>query len=894
SLREADDTLRIDLRLIETPSGRTLWAQGYDRKLADVFAIQSEVAQAVAGALALRLGLATKAEGDVDVAQYREYLGLRSILLKPEFTSGTPKQNAAREALRALIVRAPGYARAHGLLARSLSAQVTPSFNPSAAQLDDAAREAALALKLDADNSDAHATLAELACRRTDWETCIEEYRRALALDPADVATRGRYALRLSGIGYVDAALREFDTAHRSDPLETTVSWQRARILDTLGRHDEAKDAEESGIKQGVIPQQPAAYSRWHNAVWRHDYAQAREVAAQMPEQDGFREAYMAVTQALQDVTLWPQALTAIGESERRTGHYNFARLLGPGYDARAVFASFEPMLRDGFPSYSLLVWQAEYAALRRDPAFQDYIRRNHILDYWRTHDFPPQCQPDGDGARCGDPGSATSAAAATALAPVTASGKSPTLVVLPLRQAGKQHDEAVLAEGVSEELTTRLARVDGLNLISSTSAALAQERKLDPEQLAEQLRVDHVLEGSLRDKGDSLHVELRLAEVPGGKTLWTQDYDRPLAKLPALEGEIAQAVASALALRPVATDRADAASVDPALLRRVIEARSVLRNPGAHPGQSAEAMARAVLEEHPDYGPALGQHALILELQFKSPEDDAVGRREAERAIQLDPNDTEARVALAYAAAHEADWEQALAMYRTALQLAPADSVYRAGYGTMLAGLGYLDEGMRQSDIGVAYDPLGFVATSRRAEMLDTLGRHDEAKRQLDATLASTPGANPAYRRWLNAAWRHDAAGLQAALAAMPDKNAWKDSYRIATAALFDARLWPQTHAAIEESEQRARAQGDAGGFNFLRLMEPQPDYVKTFAGLGAGLRRNFPYYFLMVWMPEYRAARQSPPFQDFIKRNHVLDYWRAHGFPPQCRPDGDGAKCD
>jgi hypothetical protein len=48
------------------------------------------------------------------------------------------------------------------------------------------------------------------------------------------------------------------------------------------------------------------------------------------------------------------------------------------------------------------------------------------------------------------------------------------------------------------------------------------------------------------------------------------------------------------------------------------------------------------------------------------------------------------------------------------------------------------------------------------------------------------------------------------------------------------------------------------------------------------------------MIWMPEYRAARQSGAFQEFLERNHIVDYCRAHGFPPQCRPEGRGARCD
>jgi TolB-like protein len=118
------------------------------------------------------------------------------------------------------------------------------------------------------------------------------------------------------------------------------------------------------------------------------------------------------------------------------------------------------------------------------------------------------------------------------------------------LRSLGSASNETALAEGLSEELTTRLAHIEGLSLISQTSATLAQERNLGLDQLAAQLHVDHAIEGSLREAGEQLRIDLRLIEVPSGKTVWAQDYDRKLDDVFAIQRDIAQAVAGALALR--------------------------------------------------------------------------------------------------------------------------------------------------------------------------------------------------------------------------------------------------------------------------------------------------------------------------------------------------------
>lgn len=146
---------------------------------------------------------------------------------------------------------------------------------------------------------------------------------------------------------------------------------------------------------------------------------------------------------------------------------------------------------------------------------------------------------------------SAASTPAASTSAPSAAAA--PTLVVLPLRALGGDHGETALAEGLSEELTTRLSRIEGLGMISATSAAIAQSRQFDAAQLAEHLKATHALEGSLRETDEQLRINLRLVELPTGKLVWTEVYDRKPTDVFTVQGDIARAIADALALTHVA-----------------------------------------------------------------------------------------------------------------------------------------------------------------------------------------------------------------------------------------------------------------------------------------------------------------------------------------------------
>jgi TolB-like protein/DNA-binding winged helix-turn-helix (wHTH) protein len=468
-----------------------------------------------------------------------------------------------------------------------------------------------------------------------------------------------------------------------------------------------------------------------------------------------------------------------------------------------------------------------------------------------------------------------------------------PTLVVLPLHPVGAAADESVFAEGLSEELITRLARIDGLHLISQTSAALAQTDKLNLNQLAERLHVTHALEGSLRQAGQQLRIDLRLIEIPAGRTLWAQDYNRALADVFAIQSEIAQSVAATLTLKlglqrtPVETD--------PQLFREYLELRRrPLDNPGVGEYAKTIELLRAFVARAPDYARAHGLLARVLlqELRVSSatPADHAEAAREAARALELDPDQVEAHTALATLACRAADWTKCMNGFQHVLALAPTETMLRSTYGRWLAATGYLDEALRQSDIAVASDPLNYTAIFYRARVLDTLGRHDEAHGGLETAAHSAPysaGRLP-YARWFNAIWRHDYAAARACVAEMPAEEYFREAYAATTDALVDPSRWPQADLQIEASERAS------GHYNFVRILKPQPDFAGILAGLEVPMLTGSSSYNLLMWNPEYAALRRDPAFQDFLRRTHVIDYWRSNGWPAQCHADGERAICE
>ena len=398
SLRQTGTALRIDLRLIDLPAGHTLWAHAYDRDLADALTVEREIAQSVAASLALQLRR-DDADPVVDPDAFREYLDVRQISAEAQ---SNEVHAELRQRLRAVIARAPRFARAHALLARML-AGFAAGVQRTPAELDEARREATRALELDSHQTEAYVALGALASRGEEWQACLEQIGRALEQDPADAVSRTFHAMTLANLGYLEAALAESTIAVAADPLDYNPHVGHGRILDTIGRHADAERVLNAAARLG--PRAPArtVYARWFNAIWRVDVDAAREAAVTMPQEEGLRESSLAIVDAVADPSRWPQARSALEQSERTVKRPNFARALLPDavLDAEAVFAAFEVPLHTLTSSYGMSPWNPEYATLRRTPAFQDYLKRNRILDYWREHGFPPQCRAEGDGAAC-------------------------------------------------------------------------------------------------------------------------------------------------------------------------------------------------------------------------------------------------------------------------------------------------------------------------------------------------------------------------------------------------------------------------------------------------------------------------------------------------------------
>jgi len=392
SVRQEIGQLRISFRLVDARSGQTLWSENFDRQFEDIFAVQSELAHAVANALQLQL-LPAGISGE-SPELYRRFLLARQPFLANQDYEAAALSEAA---LRALVQEHPAYARGWGGLAKLQYLRALRPRSDRAALLADAGLAAAHALALDPDQTDALEVLAGQACREWRWQECLQRSQNVVQLAPSEAGARSAYAGYLATMGYLDRALIEIERASAIDPASPMQNLVRGRVLDTLGRHDEASAA------LVLVDPMLAQTARLFNALWRADLAEARRITEGQPADFHWRESQLAALDALQDPSQWPRAMASIELSERtpsrdlEVASYNFMRLWLPERDYPRDIAALVHVQQVGYASYHLVFWQPGERALRQHPAFKAYVRDSGLLQLWRSEGWPPLCRAVGD-----------------------------------------------------------------------------------------------------------------------------------------------------------------------------------------------------------------------------------------------------------------------------------------------------------------------------------------------------------------------------------------------------------------------------------------------------------------------------------------------------------------
>ena len=218
------------------------------------------------------------------------------------------------------------------------------------------------------------------------------------------------------------------------------------------------------------------------------------------------------------------------------------------------------------------------------------------------------------------------------------------SIAVLPFPDLSAEQDQAYFCDGLTDELISRLARVQGLRVASRSSSFAFRNRGADPEAVAEKLRVAHILEGGVRKDGNRLRVTAQLTDVVNDTVLWAENYDHELSDIFAIQQNIAASIQDALHVQLGTASQAGPVTADPKAYEYYLRGRGYALYSGKQPLAMAQDMFEKATRIDPAFtGAWLGlAEAAAMQALFlnggKAAQD--LAARAGRRAMELAPSE--------------------------------------------------------------------------------------------------------------------------------------------------------------------------------------------------------------------------------------------------------------
>ena len=327
------------------------------------------------------------------------------------------------------------------------------------------------------------------------------------------------------------------------------------------------------------------------------------------------------------------------------------------------------------------------------------------------------------------------------------------SLAVLPFVNMSSDPEQAYFSDGLAEELLNLLARIPELRVAARTSSFKFRDANVAIPEIAGQLNVSYVLEGSVRKAGNRVRVTAQLIRGRDGYHLWSETYDRTLQDIFAVQDDISAAVVESLKLK-ILGERPRARATDPEAYALYLQGRyfNDRRDP-EHWSKSVEAY-REALALDPDYAAAWAGLSITLSQQaswgFIDLDQGMMQAREAAmRALALDATLPDAYTSLGWIRmVYDWDWRGADEAYQTAIRLAPGNATALSGAGVLAFTLGRLDEAIELDLEAIERDPLRQAGHANLGLVLLHAERLDEAAARYQHLLELNPEYPGAHMR--------------------------------------------------------------------------------------------------------------------------------------------------
>jgi TolB-like protein/Tfp pilus assembly protein PilF len=802
SIQKVADQIRVNVQLINTQTDSHLWAHTYDRKLTDIFGVESEIAKRIAESLQAKVtgreekALAVKATNNPEALDAY----LHGLALDVGSFTNSLQRNSTDSYKRAVQLD-PNFALAWARLSRAEAIRYF-GLNDSAGRvaaknaLDQAQKlepdspETLLALgyyqqlvlgdygaakttfkrvgELLPGSSDAPYALGRLARREGHWDEGIRYFEQALAMDPRNVELLSNATFTYTALRQFSAALKLLDRILDITPNDLDVLAWKARIYQAQGNLQEA-----ARLLSGVNKQAPFTFASdvlLDQLRLERKYSEATQfLRSQLtradldPQTKAGHLANLAFIQwtagdtagakvsAEQAVETWEPLYRSKPDDANRLVQLPLAYALMAERDValklsqravtlkpRAKDAASGPTYEEALAVIQTLVGENSHAISTLTQLLQTPY---FGVFYGRTPVTPAllRLDPIWDPLRA-DP----------AFQKLSEEKLDKSIAVLPFENLSRDPNNPYFGEGIQEEILTRLARIADLKVISRTSTQGYQSKPDDLGKIAKQLGVANILEGSIQRVANQVRVNVQLINAQTDSHLWVDTYDRNFTDVFGLESEIARRIAESLqaklsgreeqALAVKATDNPEA--YDAYLRGLALDLRGITVSSRS---DSADSYERAV-QLDPNFALAWARLSRIEANRYygngsNEPTTRDRAKHALEQARKLEPDSPETLLALGYYQQFVlGDYGAAKTTFRRVEELIPGSCEAPYALGRLARREGHWDEAVSYFEQALALDPRNVELVRNATYTYVALRQFPAALKLYDRALEITP----------------------------------------------------------------------------------------------------------------------------------------------------------
>ena len=460
-------------------------------------------------------------------------------------------------------------------------------------------------------------------------------------------------------------------------------------------------------------------------------------------------------------------------------------------------------------------------------------------------------------------------------------------IAVLPFADMSADNDQQYFSDGLSEELLNVLARVDGFNVASRTSAFALKDEKLSIGDIARRLGVDYVLEGSVRKSRSEIRVTAQLIEAASDRHLWSETYDRHLSDIFRIQDEIAtavvEAVRSELGVERAADIVIEPATADLSAYEKYLKARELFTARGKDNVVESLRLSEEITSIDPGFARGWEQLAAVYAIApswgIGDKDYSALAMDAAAKALEIDPalSMPHAVIGLVYRTHYPTPWAVSIGELKKAITNDPKNTSAWLWLGMDYMALAYHEQAIEAFTRCLDLDPAYQLCRKYRSIVYLFVG--DEERAFEDASKNAEVGYFNDFDVYIPTLLkRGDRFGAFTVSRFINWRGGFPHQDYI-TALSEPESLDPEAFERLTAWAKEKKYDVLDATNVLLAYRAYDPITVDTFDNDYEDL-----------WLPAFADFRKSAKFRELVTELGILDHWRSEGFPPQCHSDDDG----